>query len=196
MFAARPSAVWRSEVCTRCPSPVRSRWRIAVTTASADIIPVAMSANAGRTKRGVSPCGVATTAGGIKLLRAYALFNHGRREMERLVRPSSISGAGARKRGLRREGAQIAWVFVMLFLVSMATAMLALSLTGLEFETALAASIAAFSNAGPVFTAVNEEASWLTTLTAEGRAVIIVAMALGRVELLALIAMINPDNWR
>ena len=140
--------------------------------------------------------GVATTAGGIKLLRAYALFNHGRREMERLVRPSSISGAGARKRGLRREGAQIAWVFVMLFLVSMATAMLALSLTGLEFETALAASIAAFSNAGPVFTAVNEEASWLTTLTAEGRAVIIVAMALGRVELLALIAMINPDNWR
>ena len=140
--------------------------------------------------------GVATTAGGIKLLRAYALFNHGRREMERLVRPSSISGTGARKRGLRREGAQIAWVFVMLFLVSMATSMLALSLTGLDFEMSLAASIAAFSNAGPVFTAVNDEASWLTSLNAEGRAVIVAAMALGRVELLALIAMINPDNWR
>lgn len=140
--------------------------------------------------------GIATTAGGVKLLRAYALFNHGTREMERLVRPSSISGSGVRKRGLRREGAQIAWIFVMLYLVSLAIVMLALSLTGLRFEEALAASIAALSNTGPVFTAVTEDGSWLTSLSAEARAIVAVAMVLGRVELLALIAMLNPDNWR
>ena len=140
--------------------------------------------------------GVATTAGGVKLLRAYALFNHGRREMERLVRPSSISGTGARKRGLRREGAQIAWVFVMLFLVSLAITMLALSLTGLNFEQSLAASIAALSNTGPVFTAVTVDGSWLRSISPEGRAVLVVVMVLGRVELLALIALLNPNNWR
>ena len=140
--------------------------------------------------------GVATTAGGIKLLRAYALLNHGSREMERLVRPSSIAGSGARKRGLRREGAQIAWIFVMLYLVSLALTMLALSLTGMRFEDALAAAIAALTNTGPVFSATTEDASWLTAVSAEGRAVLVVAMVLGRVELLALIAMINPDNWR
>jgi Trk-type K+ transport system membrane component len=31
--------------------------------------------------------GVATTAGGVKLLRVYALYKHGAREMERLVHP-------------------------------------------------------------------------------------------------------------
>lgn len=140
--------------------------------------------------------GVATTAGGVKLLRAYALLNHGARAMERLVRPSSIAGSGARKRGLRREGAQIAWIFVMLYLVSLAAVMLALSLTGLSFENALTASIAALSNTGPVFTSVTVDGSWLTSITAEGRAVLVVAMVLGRVELLALIAMINPEHWR
>ncbi|MEL6794261.1 MAG: potassium transporter TrkG, partial [Pseudomonadota bacterium] len=140
--------------------------------------------------------GIATTAGGVKLLRAYALFNHGVREMERLVRPSSIAGSGARKRGLRREGAQIAWIFVMLYLVALAAVMLALSIFGLAFEDALAAAIAALSNTGPVFTAVTDDGSWLTSLTPEARGVAAVGMVLGRVELLALIAMLNPDNWR
>ena len=47
--------------------------------------------------------GIASTAGGVKLLRAYALFKHGQRELERLVRPSSIAGSGAGRRGLRRD---------------------------------------------------------------------------------------------
>ena len=110
--------------------------------------------------------------------------------------PSTIAGSGARKRGLRREGAQIAWIFVMLYLVSLAAVMLALSLTGLRFEDALAAAVSALSNTGPLFAAATDDGSWMTSFTAEGRAVIVVAMVLGRVELLALIAMINPDNWR
>lgn len=141
--------------------------------------------------------GIATTAGGVKLLRAYALFRHGAREMERLVRPSSISGSGARKRGIRREGAQIAWVFVMLFLVTLAFVIVALSLTGLEFENAIAASISALTNTGPLFAAATGgEGGWLTTVSAEGRAILIVAMVLGRVEVLALIAMMTADTWR
>ncbi|MGB0855258.1 MAG: potassium transporter TrkG, partial [Pikeienuella sp.] len=140
--------------------------------------------------------GIASTAGGVKLLRAYALFRHGEREMERLVRPSSISGSGAAKRGLRREGAQIAWVFVMLFLLTLAATMLALSLTGLPFERALAAAISALSTTGPLFQAALGDVSYLSDVTAEGRAVLVIAMLLGRVEVLAVIAMLNPGYWR
>lgn len=139
--------------------------------------------------------GIATTAGGVKLLRAYALFKHGVRELERLVRPSSIHGSGAGRRGLRREGAQIAWVFVMFFVLALAMTMIGLSLTGLEFETGLAAAVAALSNTGPLFPAATGE-SWLTSVTPQGRAVLMVAMVLGRVEILALIAMLNTENWR
>lgn len=139
--------------------------------------------------------GIATTAGGVKLLRAYALFKHGERELERLMRPSSVLSADARKRGLRREGAQIAWVFVMLFLVALAVVFLALSLTGLGFEPSLSAGVAALSNTGPLFP-VTTGLSWATAVTPEGRAVLDIAMVLGRVEILALIAMLNTDNWR
>lgn len=140
--------------------------------------------------------GIATTAGGVKLLRAYSLFKHGYREMERLIQPSSISGSGVNKRGLRREGAQIAWIFVMLFLVALGAVTAALTLTGLEFDLALAAAVATLSNTGPVFAAAAPEESWLRTVTPEGRVVLDVAMVMGRVELLALVAMLNPDNWR
>ncbi|MFV0472796.1 MAG: potassium transporter TrkG [Pikeienuella sp.] len=139
--------------------------------------------------------GIATTAGGVKLLRAYALYKHGARELERLVRPSSVSGARAGKRGLRREGAQIAWIFVMLFLVTLAAAMLLLSLSGMNFENSIAAAVAALSNTGPLFPAVTK-GSWLTSVSDEGRYALIVVMILGRVEILALIAMLNTDSWR
>ncbi len=139
--------------------------------------------------------GVATTAGGVKLLRAYALYRHGARELERLVRPSSIQGAKEGRRGLRREGAQIAWVFVMLFIIALAFAMLGVSLTGLAFEPGLAASVAAITNTGPLFPTMTG-GSWLTSLKPEARGVLVVAMIVGRVEILALIAMMNAESWR
>ena len=89
--------------------------------------------------------GVATTAGGVKLLRVYVLYMHGRRELERLVHPSSIGGSGQRARRLRREGAYVAWIFFMLFAISIAAVMLALSLSGLDFEQSVVLSIAALS---------------------------------------------------
>ena len=38
--------------------------------------------------------GIATTAGGVKLLRLYALYRHGLREMDRLIHPSSLGRRG------------------------------------------------------------------------------------------------------
>ena len=49
--------------------------------------------------------GVATTAGGVKLLRIYALYRHGEREQERLLHPSSIGGGGKDARRIRKQGA-------------------------------------------------------------------------------------------
>jgi trk system potassium uptake protein TrkH len=64
--------------------------------------------------------GIATTAGGVKLLRVYVLYKHGVREMTRLSYPHSVAGAGEKARSFRKEGAYAAWIFFMLFLVSLA----------------------------------------------------------------------------
>jgi trk system potassium uptake protein TrkH len=78
--------------------------------------------------------GVATTAGGMKLLRVYALYKHGVREMGKLIYPHSVGGAGRLGRRIRREGAYIAWIFFMLFILTLAAVMLALAATGLGFR--------------------------------------------------------------
>ncbi|ALG90303.1 MULTISPECIES: TrkH family potassium uptake protein [Actibacterium] len=140
--------------------------------------------------------GVATTAGGVKLLRVYALYKHGVREMEKLIHPHSVGGAGARARRIRRQGAYVAWVFFMLFALSIALVMTALSLTGLPFEDVTILSVAALATTGPLAEVAGEQVIRFAELGTAGKLIISAAMVLGRLEALAIIALLNPEFWR
>ncbi len=140
--------------------------------------------------------GVATTAGGVKLLRVHALMRHGRREMERMVHASSVGGGGPEDRRIRSRGAYLAFVFFMLFAVSIAGVTAALGLTGVGIEAAVVLGIAALTNTGPL-AAVGSDAplAW-SALGDAAKAIAMTAMVLGRLEAIALLALLNPDFWR
>lgn len=140
--------------------------------------------------------GVATTAGGVKLLRVYALFRHGEREMERLLHPSSVGGGGRAARRIRRQGAYISWVFFMLFALSIAAVMLLLSLTGVQFETSMVLSVAALSTTGPLASIAAEDPISYAGIPDSAKMILAAAMVLGRLEALAIIALFNPEFWR
>ena len=141
--------------------------------------------------------GVATTAGGVKLLRVYALYKHGMREMEKLVQPSSIGGAGQTARRFRRQGAYVAWVFFMLFAISIAVVTLALTFaTGLDLEEAIVLTIATLSTTGPLTEVAGDMSVNLTQLNDAAKAIISASMILGRLETLVIIALLNPEFWR
>ncbi|SFP60342.1 TrkH family potassium uptake protein [Tranquillimonas alkanivorans] len=140
--------------------------------------------------------GVATTAGGVKLLRIYALYKHGVREMERLVHPNSVGGAGTAARRIRRKGAYVAWIFFMLFAISIALSMGAFALTGLSFEASTVLTIAALSTTGPLAEVAAAAPIVYADLTDAALAIFAAGMVLGRLETLALIALFNPDLWR
>ncbi|TCP40932.1 TrkH family potassium uptake protein [Rhodovulum marinum] len=140
--------------------------------------------------------GVATTAGGVKLLRIYALYKHGVREMEKLVHPHSVGGAGAFARRIRRQGAQIAFVFFMLFALSVAVTMTALGAAGLSFDTSMVLTVAALTTTGPLAAAATEPAISYAALGDPARMVLAAAMVVGRLETLAIIALLNPEFWR
>jgi trk system potassium uptake protein TrkH len=153
--------------------------------------------------------GVATTAGGVKLLRVYALARHGEREMERIIHPSSVAGGGRVARRLRREGAYLAFIFFMLFASSIAVTVALVSIQQIEFETATILSIAALTNTGPLAGAIPltpafdgsagiASAPWegwsgLPSLT---KIVLAGAMVVGRLETLAILALFSPEFWR
>jgi trk system potassium uptake protein TrkH len=140
--------------------------------------------------------GVATTAGGLKLLRVYALYKHGVREMGKLIYPSSVGGAGRLGRRIRREGAYIAWIFFMLFILTLAAVMLALAAAGLDFEEALILAVAALSTTGPLATVAGEAPISYISLSDPAKIILGMAMIIGRIETLVLIALLNPAFWR
>jgi trk system potassium uptake protein TrkH len=140
--------------------------------------------------------GVATTAGGVKLLRVYALYLQGLGEMERLVHPSVVIGgrrAGARR--IRRRGAVIAWVYFMLFAMSLAAITVVLAALGSNFEEALILAISALTTTGPLTQIATETPIAIFELNSAEKLILCAAMVLGRLETLAIIALMSPDLW-
>ena len=140
--------------------------------------------------------GAATAAGGIKLIRLYALARHGLRELERLAQPSAVVGVGTEARGILRQGAFIAWAFVMLYMIAAMAVLLALTLAGMEFQQGLVAAVAMLSNTGQAYELVLEGGDALATTGTLERFIMAGAMVLGRIETLAVIALFNPGSWR
>ena len=140
--------------------------------------------------------GVATTAGGVKLLRVYALYLNGLRELERLIYPSSVYAEGTEKSRIQRDGAFIAWIFFMLFALSLAFVATVLSALGVTFEHALVLAIATLSTTGPLIETAAETPIRLIELNAAAKGVLCATMILGRLETLAIVALLTPDLWR
>lgn len=140
--------------------------------------------------------GVASTAGGIKLFRAYALFQHGIRELGHLSHPRVVDRP--RRPGGRLDRAAVvnAWVFTMLFMAAMSVTLLALTLTGMQFDRALIGAISALANTGPAFPLVEQDPAAYTKLSATARMLLCGAMILGRIEVLAVVGLLNPRWWR
>lgn len=140
--------------------------------------------------------GIATTAGGLKLLRVYALILHGAREMDRLVHPSAVAGGGEAQRRLRDQGAYAAWIFFMLFALTLTVGVAALALTRQSFEASVVLAVAALTTTGPLATLAAETPIVLADLPGAAKAILAGLMVLGRVEVLAILALVVPAAWR
>jgi trk system potassium uptake protein TrkH len=132
----------------------------------------------------------------LKLLRIYALARHGERELDRLVHPSSIGGQGDSARRLRRGGAYISWIFFMLYAFTFAVVLALLSLCGLEFEPSLVLTVAAVTTTGPLATLAAETPIRLLELSPAVKLILAIAMVVGRMEILAILALLAPGVWR
>ncbi|MGL4412749.1 TrkH family potassium uptake protein [Roseinatronobacter monicus] len=136
--------------------------------------------------------GVATTAGGLKLMRVFALGWQARREVAKLVYPDSVGGDGARLRSLRREGAFSAWLFLMVFIFSLTALTALLTLTGVSLEDATIFAAAALTTTGPLAQIAGQEPLLWAGLGDFGKMVMAFGMLLGRLELLLLLSVF----WR
>ena len=140
--------------------------------------------------------GVATTAGGIKLLRILALARLCNKELSRLVYPSTVAVSARAGHGLRLTGQEFAWIAFTVFFISAALYLLAFTATGLSFREAAVVSLAALTTTGPLAHAALPPGFGFDELQATAKCLLVTAMLLGRLEFLTIIALFNPAIWR
>ncbi|MEO1467638.1 MAG: potassium transporter TrkG [Pseudomonadota bacterium] len=143
--------------------------------------------------------GAATTAGGMKLVRAAALLRHGVDEVAKIAQPNAVHGRGRGLGGGRGTligaGAFLGWAAIMLYTVTIFAVSLSLTLGGLDFQTAQIAAISVVSNTGPAFPAVAPGHSSFALMDTDQRVCLAIGMIAGRIETLALIAVMRRDAW-
>lgn len=140
--------------------------------------------------------GAASTAGGVKLIRAALLAKHSMGELRRLARPSSVQPIFSGGRSVTFDALRIVWVFVMLYAITVAVCALGLTATGFKFVDAFAGSIAAISNTGPLLPLISGEQGAYTSLDPIARFMLCGAMIVGRMETLAVVALFSVSAWR
>ena len=137
-----------------------------------------------------------STACGIKIFRFQMLFLFLSNQIKKLIYPNSIFIVKYNNKKVTNEymNSIIIFVFVYLFLFIL-IAML-LSITGLDFLSAISGAATSISNVGPGlgemigpngnFKAIPEISKWILTL----------GMLLGRLELFAVLILFFPSFWR
>jgi len=84
----------------------------------------------------------------------------------------------------------------MFFVVSLGLISVALSLTGLDFVTSVSGAAAALANIGPGLGEIIGPAGNFSSLNDTAKWILIIAMWIGRLELLAVYVMFTAKFWR
>ena len=83
----------------------------------------------------------------------------------------------------------------MLFILALMVGVVGMTLTGIRFERALFASVAALSNTGPAYGMIAGKGAGFADFGAVQQVILAGVMMLGRIETLAFIALLNPGAW-
>ncbi|MEL7346011.1 MAG: TrkH family potassium uptake protein, partial [Pseudomonadota bacterium] len=107
--------------------------------------------------------------------------------------PNSVGGELV---GFQRQAAFGAWIFFMLFAISIAATTVGLAATDLDFEQALVLALACLTTTGPLVQAGLSDPLALNALDPLAKGIAAAAMVVGRLETLAIVALLNPAFWR
>ena len=88
------------------------------------------------------------------------------------------------------------WVFFMLFAMVLTGLIGLFSALGSNFEQSTILAISALSNSGPLTQLAGDQPILLVELRPAAKLVLAAGMVLGRLEMLAIIALATSDVWR
>lgn len=136
-----------------------------------------------------------STGGGIKMIRAQLLFKQVFREMITIMHPQAVSPVKLGGSVVPNRIVFAVLAFLSIYIASIVSMTLLLTLSGLDLITALSAVVACINNLGPgldqvgpatTFARLSDFQTWVCSF----------AMLLGRLELFTLLIVFTPAFWR
>ncbi len=138
----------------------------------------------------------ASTAGGIKLVRALLLLRQSARELQRLNHPHGVVLVKVGHAAVDDKVMQTVWSFFVLFVLSQILLTISLSATGLDFAAALMLALSALTNSGPLLLQAAHVDVGLAQLGGVAHWLLAAGMLVGRLEVFAVLVLLTPVFWQ
>ena len=135
-----------------------------------------------------------STGGGLKVSRAVMLFKMIGGEVRKLLHPRSVSSVRFEGKTVDVATQKSVGNYFAIYIICMAAVWLLLSLDAFDTETNLAATISCFNNIGPALGVAGPAASY-AGYSLLSKAVLSLAMLLGRLEIFPLLLTLWPSTW-
>ena len=138
-----------------------------------------------------------STAGGVKLIRMLLLFRHLGTELSRLSHPSRVIPVKFRGQIIPDAAFLSIWVYFFAYTLAFGVGIAAFGVVGLPLDDAVASAAASLSNVGPLLGLTLPESGLTYAQFTNGQmSVGIALMLLGRIEVLAALALLLPNFWK
>ncbi len=141
-----------------------------------------------------------STAGGLKFYRIGEMLKLSLQETNRLIYPHGVNESDNRYRHKNRMMVQSVWTHFSVIVLLTCMIAIALSATGIPLESAFLASASALSNFGPAYLfadfATTDVIPGYADMSINAKLVLCLAMIVGRMEVLAFLALFNIAVWR
>ena len=144
--------------------------------------------------------GLYSTAGGLKQYRLIGMFVYIRHELEGLIYPHGVRSLHQGGEAYSNRTMKAVWSFFTAAILTVIFGSLVLALDNTSFEAALMASVASFSNIGPIYAhdwtdGLNHVWPELWELSGLSKVTMCVIMIIGRLEVLVIFATLNRTYW-
>ncbi len=136
-----------------------------------------------------------STAGGIKMIRMLLLFRHLRTDLDRMSHPLRVKPVKFQGRTVEDRAFLSIWMYFFGYTLVFSFGITTLGASGLDFIHAVSASASALSNTGPLLAATNPEIAY-GDMNILSLLILTIIMLLGRIEILAVFALLVPSFWR
>ena len=133
-----------------------------------------------------------SVGGGVKSWRVMIMLNHAYSNIMKIIHPNSVISLKIGSRSVDDEVATSVWGFFSIYVISFMILLLAVLISGLDFESAFSAVGACLNNLGPGLGVVSENYSNLGAFT---KSTLAFAMLLGRLEIFTLLVILTPMFW-